>query len=83
MFLSAGCCSMAIEVEDSLEDLQQLNDWLNIVAPLTLSFWNSGNSLGQEGDYFRQSTGKQADYLPWAKVQYVLETGNCIMLFAN
>lgn len=61
-----ACHSMGanlISLKNS-EELDQLNNWLNIVAPLALSFWSSGNSLGQEGHYFWQSTGKQAQYLP-------------------
>lgn len=63
--------------------LQQINTWLNTTASFTAEFWTSGNTLGQKGDYYWQSTGERANYLPWSTGQPQIYAGDCLVLYAN
>lgn len=63
--------------------LTQINQWLNATASFTAEFWTSGNMLGQKGDYYWQSTGEAARYLPWSSGQPQVYAGDCLVLYAN
>lgn len=63
--------------------LQQINTWLNATASFTAEFWTSGNMLGQKADYYWQSTGERASYLPWSTGQPQIYAGDCLVLYAN
>uniref|UniRef100_A0A6P4DW88 Uncharacterized protein LOC108037788 n=1 Tax=Drosophila rhopaloa TaxID=1041015 RepID=A0A6P4DW88_DRORH len=58
--------------------------WLPVVAQYQLEFWTAGNKLGQvRDDYYWQSTGEQAFYLPWNTCQPTPASGDCLTLLAN
>ncbi|ALC42281.1 CG14500 [Drosophila busckii] len=76
--LGAGLLSL-----QNQQQKQQLEKWLNATAPYTTEFWTSGNCLGKQGEYWWQSTGQQARYLPWASKEPLKNAGDCISLFSN
>ncbi|EDV36148.1 uncharacterized protein Dana_GF12101 [Drosophila ananassae] len=74
-----------LSIKDQTE-LKAINDWLPVAAPYQLEFWTAGNKLGQVStivDYFWQSTGDMARYLPWAQGQPTPANGDCLTLLAN
>ncbi|XP_017014971.2 C-type lectin 37Da-like [Drosophila takahashii] len=77
--LNAGLLSIKNAIE-----LKALNDWLPVVAPYQPEYWTSGNKLGQTGnDYYWQSTGEQALFLPWATGQPTPASGDCLSFLAS
>ncbi|XP_032307130.1 lithostathine-2-like [Drosophila ananassae] len=79
--INAGLLSIENET-----DLKAINDWLPVVAPNLLEFWTSGNKLNHPSkklDYFWQSTGDKALYLPWADGEPTSDRGDCLALYAN
>ncbi|XP_017014972.2 C-type lectin 37Da-like [Drosophila takahashii] len=76
--VNAGLLSIKNPIE-----LKALNDWLPVVAPYQTEYWTSGNKLGQtRNDYFWQSTGEQALYLPWNDDQPTPASGDCLNFLA-
>ncbi|XP_017044806.1 ladderlectin-like [Drosophila ficusphila] len=64
--------------------LNAINDWLPIDFPLQTEFWTAGNKLGEtRGNYFWQSTGVEATYLPWKEGQPTPASGDCLSLLAT
>ncbi|XP_034650796.1 lithostathine-2-like [Drosophila subobscura] len=77
--LNAGMLSIRNQTEFSL-----LNSFLPEFAAYELELWTSGNSLGDaQTNYFWQSTGKEATYLPWATGEPKKPNGECLSLTAN
>ncbi|EDV55038.1 C-type lectin 37Da [Drosophila erecta] len=76
--LNAGLLSI-----DNPTELNAINKWLPIVAPHTPELWTSGNKLGGTADYYWQSIGQKAAYLPWRVGQPTPTTGDCLTLLAN
>jgi len=77
--LNAGLLS----IKNSIE-LNAINEWLPVIAPYQPEFWTAGNKLGEtRGDYYWQSTGEQALYLPWQAGQPTAASGDCLTLLAN
>ncbi|XP_030081025.1 uncharacterized protein LOC115483390 [Drosophila hydei] len=52
------------------------------MAPYTMEFWTSGNNYGNATQFYWQSTGLLANYLPWADGSPNLNDGNCLTLYA-
>ncbi|XP_043642646.1 C-type lectin 37Da-like [Drosophila teissieri] len=76
--LNAGLLSIGNQVE-----LNAINEWLPTVAPYSPELWTSGNKLGGTADYYWQSTGQKALYLPWKVGQPIATAGDCLTLLAN
>ncbi|XP_017044807.1 ladderlectin-like [Drosophila ficusphila] len=77
--LNAGLLS----IENSTV-LTVINDWLPIIAPYQPEFWTAGNKLGESrNNYFWESTGVEATYLPWNVGQPTPASGDCLTLEAN
>ncbi|XP_034478828.1 C-type lectin 37Da-like [Drosophila innubila] len=76
--LGAGLLSIQNQTQ-----LQQIEQWIAVKAPWVLDFWTSGNSLGQTGAYYWQSTGELARYLPWSPSQPQTKNGDCLVLESN
>ncbi|XP_052839700.1 C-type mannose receptor 2-like [Drosophila gunungcola] len=77
--INAGLLSLKNQTE-----LNAINNWLAEVAPNQPEFWTSGNKLGEaRNDYFWQSTGEQAVYLPWNTGQPTPASGDCLALLAH
>ncbi|XP_017087020.2 C-type mannose receptor 2-like [Drosophila bipectinata] len=79
--INAGLLSIKNQTE-----LKAINEWLPVSAPYQMEFWTAGNKLGQVSaliDYFWQSTGDRALYLPWAVGQPTPASGDCLTLLAN
>jgi len=70
----------------SLQNASQLNpieNYVNDELMFIRDVWTSGNSLGHNGEYFWQSTGEQADYLPWSMDQPRTNDGDCLIFNDN
>ncbi|XP_022218373.2 C-type lectin BfL-1-like [Drosophila obscura] len=68
----------------NLTEFNLINSFLPEFASSELELWTSGNSLGNaQTNYFWQSTGKEATYLPWATGQPKKASGDCLSLTAN
>ncbi|EDX07634.1 C-type lectin 37Da [Drosophila simulans] len=76
--LNAGLLSISNPTEFNV-----INEWLPIIAPYQPEFWTSGNKLGGTSDYYWQSTGEKALYLPWSAGQPTATAGDCLTLMAN
>nr|NP_001261072.4 uncharacterized protein Dmel_CG14499 [Drosophila melanogaster]AGB93604.4 uncharacterized protein Dmel_CG14499 [Drosophila melanogaster] len=76
--LNAGLLSFSNKME-----FTAINEWLTTVVPQSPELWTSGNKLGGSEDYYWQSTGKKAFYLPWQAGQPTPITGDCLTLLAN
>jgi len=76
--LGAGLLSLQNQTQ-----YQKISQWINTTLPYTLYVWTSGNSLGQKGTYFWQSTGEQARYLSWSNGGPRPAEGDCLTLSAN
>ncbi|KAH8272840.1 hypothetical protein KR018_003304 [Drosophila ironensis] len=79
--LNAGLLSIKNQAE-----MKAINEWLPQVAPYVLEIWTAGNKLGETStlvDYFWQSTGVQALYLPWATGEPTHTKGDCLLLYAS
>ncbi|EDW02627.1 GH19780 [Drosophila grimshawi] len=72
--LGAGLLSLQNE-----EQLLHISKWIN----RNVEVWTSGNSLGNQGVYYWQSTGQVAQYLPWATGEPQKTNGNCLTLSYN
>ncbi|XP_020818208.1 perlucin-like protein [Drosophila serrata] len=79
--LNAGLLSIKNQTE-----LKAIQEWLPVAEPYQLEFWTAGNKLGEVKtliDYYWQSTGEQARYLPWNQGQPTPASGDCLTLYAN
>ncbi|XP_017146612.1 lithostathine-2 [Drosophila miranda] len=77
--LNASLLSIRNQTEFNL-----INSYLPEFAAYELELWTSGNSLGDpQANYFWQSTGKEATYLPWATGEPKRASGDCLSLTAN
>ncbi|KAM8711233.1 hypothetical protein ACLKA7_000383 [Drosophila subpalustris] len=77
---SLGAGLLSLQNQTQLEPISQ---WLNATSTWVSQFWTSGNSLGQKGVYFWQSTGEQATFLPWSPGQPQPADGDCLTFNAN
>ncbi|XP_017077565.1 uncharacterized protein LOC108112254 [Drosophila eugracilis] len=66
-------------------ELNAINEWLPSIAPYQPEFWTGGNKLGvtRSYEYYWQSTGELATYLPWKEGQPTPASGDCLKLLAN
>lgn len=60
--------------------LQQIDKWMEIGAPQINEFWTSGNCLGDKGNFYWQSTGEWAKYLPWSTSRPQINIGDCLIV---
>lgn len=60
--------------------LQEIEMWMGTKGPWVYEFWTSGNSLGEKGTFYWQSTGELARYLPWTANQPQTSNGDCLTL---
>ncbi|EDW91672.1 C-type lectin domain family 2 member L [Drosophila yakuba] len=65
------------------KEFDAINEWLPTVAPNSPEFWTSGNKLGGIEDFYWQSIGIKAFYLPWNVGQPIATAGDCLTLLAN
>nr|XP_017024988.1 perlucin-like protein [Drosophila kikkawai] len=79
--LNAGLLSIKNQTE-----LKAIQEWLPVVWPYGTEFWTAGNKFGETKtliDYYWQSTGEQALYLPWNQGQPTPASGDCLVLYAS
>ncbi|XP_043642648.1 C-type lectin 37Da-like [Drosophila teissieri] len=73
--LNAGLLSIK-----NKREFDAINEWLSTVTPQSKEFWTSGNKLGGTENYYWQSTGMKAIYIPWNVGQPIATAGDCLAL---